>query len=75
VAGIVVNQHLNMERAEFDRLRAQLHQCGLHGPAAHNPLGHADLRAHLLGRIAWATQLNPTREPRLRRLWDAIDWR
>jgi RNA-directed DNA polymerase len=74
VCGVVVNAHPNLPRTEFDRLRAVLHQCGLHGPASQNREGHADFRVHLLGRIAWATQLNPQRGRRLQALWQRIDW-
>jgi RNA-directed DNA polymerase len=74
VCGVVVNQHANMKRAEFDRLRAVLHQCHRHGPHAQNREGHADFRAHLRGRVDWATQLNPAKARRLHVLWDRIDW-
>ena len=74
VCGVVVNAHPNLKRAEFDRLRAVLHQCALHGPASQNREGHADFRAHLLGRVAWAVQLNPGRAARLQALWRRIDW-
>ena len=74
VCGVVVNQHANMKRAEFDRLRAILHQCRLHGPHAQNREGHADFRAHLRGRVDWATQLNPAKARRLHALWEQIDW-
>lgn len=74
VCGVVVNHHLNMKRADFDRLRAVLHQCTLHGPASQNREGHADFRAHLRGKLDWATQLNPLKARRLHALWDRIDW-
>ena len=74
VAGITVNRNPNLPRAAYDGLRAQLHGCVTHGPAAHNREGHADLRAHLRGRIAWAAQLNPQRAARLQALFERIDW-
>ncbi len=74
VCGVVVNHHLNMKRSEFDRLRALLHQCTLHGPASQNREGHADFRAHLRGKLDWATQLNPLKARRLHTLWNHIDW-
>ena len=74
VCGVVVNQRVNMKRDEFDRLRAVLHQCGLHGPASQNREGHADFRAHLRGKLNWAGQLNPVKARRLHALWDRIDW-
>ena len=74
VCGVVVNQHPNMKRSDFDRLRAVLHQCTLHGPASQNREGHADFRAHLRGKLDWATQLNPVKARRLHALWNHIDW-
>jgi RNA-directed DNA polymerase len=74
VTGIVVNDHPNLLRADYDRLRAVLHNAARHGPAGQNRDGHADFRAHLLGRIAWATQLNPGRGQRLAAAFDAIEW-
>ena len=31
-------------------------------------------REYLQGRVAWATQLNPTKAIRLKRLLDQVDW-
>jgi hypothetical protein len=74
VCGVVVNAHANLPRAEFDRLRALLHQCVLQGPTAQNREGHADFRAHLAGRVQWATQINPHKARRLHALWQRIEW-
>ncbi len=74
VTGIVVNDHPNLARPEFDRLKAILHDCLHHGPTAANRQQHNDFRAHLLGRISWAAALNPARGARLRATFDAINW-
>jgi RNA-directed DNA polymerase len=74
VCGVVVNQRLNVPRAEYDRLKAILHDAARHGPAAANRDDVADFRAHLLGRIAWVGQLHPARGQRLRARFDAIAW-
>ncbi len=74
VTGIVVNGRTNVTRAEFDRLKAVLHNCVLHGPAGQNRDGHGDFRAHLLGRIAWLEALNPGRGARLRADFARIRW-
>ncbi|NKI95718.1 reverse transcriptase family protein [Rhizobacter sp. SG703] len=74
VCGVVVNAHPNLPRREFDRLRAMLHQCALHGPASQNVDGRPDFRAHLWGRVQWAAQLNAAKAERLRALWQRIDW-
>lgn len=74
VCGIVVNQHPNLPRAEFDRLKALLHRCAVDGPRAHHRSGIADWRGHLIGRVAWACQLNPSKGARLSALLARIDW-
>jgi hypothetical protein len=74
VCGVVVNQHPNLARPEFDRLKAVLHQCVLHGPAAQNRDGHTHWRDFLQGRVAWAAQVNAAKAQRLQRLLAQIDW-
>jgi hypothetical protein len=92
VTGVVVNEHLNVNRVEYDRLRATLHRAVRHGPGAVTLRGSAagvggaggagtpgvsselDLQAHLRGRVAWVTLLNPGCGEKLARLFEAIDW-
>ena len=74
VCGIVVNEHANLPRAEFDRLKAVLHRCATQGAAAQNRNGVANWEQHLRGRVAWAEQLNASKARRLRRWLDQIDW-
>jgi hypothetical protein len=74
VAGIVVNDHPNVVRREYDVLKATLHNAVRDGPAAQNRAGVEDFRAHLYGRVAWVASLNPGRGARLRVMLDAIDW-
>jgi RNA-directed DNA polymerase len=74
VCGVVVNERLNVPRREYDRLKAILHDAARNGPEAANRSGVPDLRAHLLGRIAWVGALHPDRGRRLRERFDAIAW-
>lgn len=74
LAGVVVNALPNVERREYDRLKAILHNAAVNGPEAENREGHADFRAHLLGRIAWVAHLNPGREAKLRDRFARIQW-
>lgn len=74
VTGIVVNDHINVARADFDRLKATLTNCLRKGPANQNRDAHPDFRAHLDGRIAWVERLNLRRGEKLRRLFDAVAW-
>jgi hypothetical protein len=67
VTGVVVNARPNVPRAEYDRLKALLHNALRDGPGALD-------RAHVQGRIAWVAALNPARGKKLRERFDAIDW-
>jgi len=74
VTGIVVNEHCNVGRAEFDTLKATLYNCTRVGPAGQNRSGTPDFRRHLDGRVTWVEQVNPRRGAKLRRLFERIDW-
>jgi hypothetical protein len=74
VCGIIVNHHPALSRAEYDRLRAILHRCARDGPTPLPGGTVEDLRAHLLGRIAWVQQLGGPRADRLRAQFAQIDW-
>jgi RNA-directed DNA polymerase len=74
LVGVVVNAHPNLRRDEYDRLKATLHNCVRFGPASQNRAGHADFRAHLLGRVAHLTMLNAARGRRLQALLERIQW-
>jgi RNA-directed DNA polymerase len=69
VCGIVVNDHPNPTRADYDRLRAAVHQAGLHPETV-----DAAARARLQGRIAWVEALNPARGAKLRLAFTRINW-
>lgn len=72
--GLVVNAGPNVARGEYDRLKAVLYNCELHGVQSQNRAGVPDFRAHLLGRISWIAATNPARGQRLRERFDRIDW-
>lgn len=74
VTGIVVNDHMNFARSEYDVLKATLHNCLKNGPTPENRDGRSDFRAHLDGRIGWAERLNPARGRRLRAAFNRIEW-
>ena len=74
LTGIVINQHPNISRAEFDLLKAQLHNCVRLGAKTQNRTGHSDFRAHLAGRIAYVHMLNPLRACKLSELFGRINW-
>jgi hypothetical protein len=75
VTGIVVNDHVNVSRRDFDELKATLTNCIRHGLASQNRTNHPAFLEHLDGRIAWVESLSMRRGGKLRRLFDAIDRR
>ena len=75
LTGVVVNERPNIPRDEVDRLKAILTNCAARGAGSQNRQGHADFRAHLLGRISHVTALNARRGARLRSIFERIDWK
>jgi RNA-directed DNA polymerase len=71
VCGVVVNAAPNVSRAEYDRLKAILHNAARHGPSGQ---GVAGRQAELQGRVAWVASLNPARGEKLKRRFAEIDW-
>jgi RNA-directed DNA polymerase len=74
VTGLVVNERLNVPRADYDRLRAVLDDAATNGPGHANRAGHPSFREHLEGRIAWAGAMNEARAAKLRRAFERIEW-
>jgi RNA-directed DNA polymerase len=74
LAGVVVNEHVTVIRAEYDRLKATLTNCVRHGAQSQNRTNSEDFRAQLLGKIAFVDMLNPHRSSRLRALFSRIEW-
>jgi hypothetical protein len=74
LAGVVANQHLNVIRADFDRLKATLTNCARLGPETQNRDAHPRFRAHLEGRVGFVEMINPARGRRLRALFQEIRW-
>ncbi|TAL38970.1 MAG: RNA-directed DNA polymerase [Alphaproteobacteria bacterium] len=74
LAGVVVNERVNCSRADWDRLKATLHNCVKHGPESQNHDKHPDFKAHLKGRVTHAAWLNPSRGGKLQFLFNQIVW-
>jgi len=71
VTGLVVNQHLNLPRPDYDLLKATIHHLGHPKDPRRSD---AAFLIHLSGRIAWLEQINPVKGARLRdRLADALN--
>jgi RNA-directed DNA polymerase len=74
LAGLVTNEHLNVVRADFDKLKAILTNCARQGPASQNREGHAAFRLHLDGRVGFVEMVNPVKGARLRKIFEQIQW-
>jgi len=74
LAGLVTNQHTNVIRADFDRLKATLTNCVSLGPESQNRESHSRFRSHLEGRVGFVEMINPRRGERLRRIFEQIRW-
>lgn len=74
LASIVVNEHPNITRHDYDRLKAILTNCARHGPESQNREGRADFRQHLQGRIAFIAMVNGGKADKLRAVFRRIAW-
>ena len=74
IAGIVVNEHLNVPRRDLDRLKALLTNCIRWGVDTQNRSNHIDFHAHLHGRVSYVESVNPRQGQKLRKLLDQIEW-
>jgi RNA-directed DNA polymerase len=74
LTGLVVNQHPNIKRLDYDRLKAILYNCKKHRPETQNHANHDDFKAHLAGRVSWVETVNPRRGRKLRMLFEEIEW-
>ena len=75
LAGLVVNERVNVAREEFDRLKAVLTNCVRLGAASQNREGHAAFREHLLGRVGFVESVNVARGKKLRGIFERIPGR
>jgi RNA-directed DNA polymerase len=74
LAGLVINQHLNVRRSDFDLLKAILTNCVRHRPETQNREGHPHFRQHLDGRISFVESIHPGKGRRLRSIFKKIEW-
>jgi RNA-directed DNA polymerase len=72
VTGIVVNQKTNIDRRDFDRIKAILTNCVRHGLESQNHARHEDFRAHLWGSVQYVKSLNETRGKKLEDIYFRI---
>lgn len=74
VAGLLVNRRLNVPRADYDRLKAKLHNCRRFGPESQNLADEPRFREQLQGQIAYVRMVHAVRGAKLQALFDLIHW-
>jgi RNA-directed DNA polymerase len=74
ITGLIVNRRINVSRANYDRLKAILHNCRRFGPESQNRTGHPRFRKHLQGKIAYVGMTQRERGAKLQRVFDTIVW-
>jgi hypothetical protein len=74
VTGVVVNTRVNVDRDEFDRVKALLHNCIHRGVSTQNHDQRPDFAQHVLGRIGHIKHLNPVRGEKLLEMFRRVDW-
>lgn len=75
VTGVVVNSRVNIDREDFDRLKALLHNCLTRGVSTQNHEHREDFPQHVLGRIGHVKMLNPVRGEKLLGMYRQVDWK
>jgi RNA-directed DNA polymerase len=75
LAGVVINERVNVPRVDFDRLKAILTNCVRHDPESQNRERHPAFRLHLEGRVAYVEMINPQKGARLRKILEKIQLR
>jgi len=74
LAGLVVNAGPRARRADFDALKALLHNAVRDGGESQNRDGRGDFRGYVYGRIGWVSTGSPSRRRKLMALAAQVDW-
>lgn len=75
LAGLVINQRVNVTRRDFDLLKAILTNCVRSGLASQNRENHSDFLAHLDGRVGFIEMINREKGQKLRKIFERIQWK
>jgi RNA-directed DNA polymerase len=74
LAGLVVNEKINVYRGDFDELKAILTNCVRHGAESQNREGHPAFRAHLEGRVGFVEMVHAAKGAKLRGILERVVW-
>lgn len=72
LTGIVVNNKPNIDRKQFDVLKATLTNCARHGLHSQNRNNHPHFNAHLLGKIQHIKSINKQKGLKLEKIYQDI---
>jgi RNA-directed DNA polymerase len=72
ITGVVVNRRPNIERSEYERLKAILHNAARFGLESQNREQHPDFAAFLRGKVSYVAMINPARGAKLRAILERI---
>ena len=73
LTGIVVNKKPNIDRREYDLLKATLTNCVRHGLESQNRDKHNNFRAHLMGRINYVMSINRSKGDKLWSIFSRLE--
>lgn len=74
IVGIVVNEHPNIARKDYDTLKAILHNCSIYGPETQNKEKIHNFQEHLRGKIAHVTSISRLKGDKLQSIYNKIEW-
>lgn len=74
LTGIVVNEHPNISRKEYDKIKAILYNCQRYGANSQNRNQHHNFQDFLKGKIAYINSINPSRAQKLQNMYEKIQW-
>lgn len=72
--GVILNERPNIAREQYDRLKAVLHNCVVHGPESQCDHDLEEFRETLAGRIAFVVSVNTAKGHKLKAKFQQIDW-
>lgn len=73
-AGMVINEHPNPKRQDYEQLKAILFNCRRRSPTAENREDIQNFREHLQGRIAHIHMIHSHKGEKLQQLFEQIQW-
>ncbi|MFC3244000.1 reverse transcriptase family protein [Gordonia humi] len=74
LTGLVVNAGPRAARADYDALKALLHNAIRDGGQSQNRAGRDDFRAYVYGRIGWVSTGSQARRRKLTEMAARVDW-